>query len=162
MADIEELKQLVAQQTRDLQAQNLASQKRVDDLIQALADARMAPVHVPEVEPGVAVAAAVIAHAEKISKLGIALRKSYKVKEFKDNHEGSVKEWLTRWDQEINTLKKMCNIADDLTRGETVELFKDKLEYAVVKRLDTAFAAKDPQWTWNDLTYDNLKAIHYG
>ena len=66
---------------------------------------------------------------------------------------------MTRFDQEITTLKKMCGINDDLVREEIVELFKDKLEYAVVKRLDTAFAAKDVPWTWEEVTYDNLKSI---
>ena len=123
----------------------MAAQKRVDDLISELARVRLAapvnPVH-PPVEPAVAAEAA---RAEKVSKLGIVLRKSYKVKEFKDNNEGSVKEWLTRFDQ-ITTLKKICCINDDQGREEILEFFKDKLEYLVVKRLDTAFAAKKAQW----------------
>ena len=41
----------------------------------------------------------------------------------------------------------MSGIADELNRAEIVELFKDKLEYQAVKRLDTAFSAKDPVWT---------------
>ena len=136
---------MVAQQSRDA----IAAQKRVDDLIAELARARMAPpaapAHVPVVpDAGAIAAAAAAARADKVSKLGIALRKSYKVKEFKDTHDGSVKEWLTRFDQEVTTLKKMSGVADDLTRDEIVELFKDKLEYAVVKRLDTAFAANEP------------------
>ena len=53
----------------------------------------------------------------------------------------------------------MNGSAGDLQREELVELFKDRLEYQVVKRLDTAFAAKDPVWTWADVTYDQLKAI---
>ena len=53
----------------------------------------------------------------------------------------------------------MCGINDDLVRDEIVELFKDKLEYAVVKRLDTAFAAKEAPWTWEEVTYDDLKSI---
>ena len=67
-------------------------------------------------------------------------------------------EWLTRFDQ-ITTLKKMCGINDDQGREEILELFKDKLEYLVVKRLDTAFAAKKAQWTQEEVTYDNLKSI---
>ena len=57
------------------------------------------------------------------------------------------------------TLKRMSGINDALTREEIVECFKDKLEYAVVRRLDTAFAAKDAPWTWNAVTYDQLKSI---
>ena len=29
----------------------------------------------------------------------------------------------------------------------------------MVKRLDTAFAAKEPPWVWADVNYDQLKAI---
>ena len=55
-----------------------------------------------------------------MSKLGIALRKSYKVKEFKEARDESVKEWLTRFDQEVTTLKKMSGVADDLSHDEIV------------------------------------------
>ena len=109
---MQELKDLVNQQARDTAT-----------LIAELARARGAPgpggpAHVPD--RGAAAAARM---ADKISKLGISLRKAYKVKEFKDVNEGSVKEWLTRFDQEIITLKKLSGIADGLIREEIVELF---------------------------------------
>ena len=74
MGDIAELKELVQQQARDA----IAAQRKVDDLIAELARARMAPVpaapvHVPVVPDAAAVAAV---RADKVSKLGIALRKS--------------------------------------------------------------------------------------
>ena len=131
---IQELKDLVAQQARD-----------TANLIAEMARMRAAPV--PAAAPVVHVPAAPNAAAvrgDKISKLGIALRKSYKVKEFRETHDFSVKEWMTRFDQEITALKKMNGIVGDLTRDEMIELFKDKLDYAVVKRLNTAFTAKDP------------------
>ena len=53
----------------------------------------------------------------------------------------------------------MYNITDDLTRDEIVEHFKERMEYQVIKRLDTAFSAKDPVWTWEEVTYDQLKDI---
>ena len=136
---------MVQQQARDA----ITNQKKVDDLIAELARQRMTPVpaaalvYVP-VSNAEAVAAA---RADKVAKLGNALRKSYKVKEFRETHDFSIKEWMTRFDQEITALKKMNGIVGDLTCDEIVELFKDNLDYAVVKRLDTAFAAKNPQWT---------------
>ena len=149
---MQELKELVQQQARD-----------TANLIAEMARLRVPgdPAHgvVPVVDADAAARAAAAARAEKLSKLGISLRKSYKVKEFKDSNEGSVKECLTRLDQEIETLKKMNGIAGDLQREELVELFKDRLEYQVVKRLDTAFAAKNPAWTWAAVTYDQLKTI---
>ena len=146
--EIAELKKLVQQQTREA----VDAQRRVDNLIAEMARQR-GPAPAPDAD------AVARARAEKISKLSVSLRKSYKVKEFKDTNEGSVKEWLTKFDQEILTLKKMSGIADDLTCEEVVELFKDRLEYQVVKRLDTAFSAKEPPWTWAEVTYDQLKAI---
>ena len=87
--DIAELKLLVQQQTREA----VEAQRRVDTLIAEMALMRAAapagPAHVPD---AAAVAAALVAaRADKISKLGVSLRKSYKIKEFKDTNEGSVK-----------------------------------------------------------------------
>ena len=69
-------------------------------------------------------AAVVVAKAEKISKIQLNLRKSNKLKEYKESTETAVKEWLSKFDTEINTLKKMAGIAGDLSREEIVELFK--------------------------------------
>ena len=43
---------------------------------------------------------------EKLTKLNMDLRKSFKVKEFKEIQECTVKEWLKRFDQEVIVLKK--------------------------------------------------------
>ena len=70
MGDMAELRELVAQQSRNA----VAAQKRVDDLIAELARARVAAVPAaPAHHPPDAAAAA---RADKVSKLGIALRKS--------------------------------------------------------------------------------------
>ena len=45
--------------------------------------------------------------AEKISKLGAALRKSTKLKEYKEDSECSVKKWVRRLEHEVTALKKM-------------------------------------------------------
>ena len=71
---------------------------------------------------------AVAARAEKISKLGAALRKSVKIKEFKEGGECSIKEWLRRWEHEVESLKKMCGINDALTRDEGIEIFRKHLK----------------------------------
>ena len=166
MSEINELKQLVAQQTRDMQAQNAANQARdainqklVADLVVELAQAR-APAEDGGAAAVAAVAAAVVAaRADRINKMNIALRKSQKVKEYREMNDISIKEWLTRFDQEINALKRIYGVVGDLTRDEIVEFFKDRLDYKVIKRLDTAFAAKEPVWTWGGVTYDQLKEV---
>ena len=91
---------------------------------------------------------------EKLSKLNLALRKSFKVKEFKEVQECTVKEWLKRFDQEVGVLKKMSGIDDDLSNTESVELLRDKLEYSVVTRLNTAF--RNSGKTWATITYADL------
>ena len=77
MADIDELKDLVAQQVRE----GANSRKMVDDLIAQMAWAAVAapadgkvPVHGPVLD-GAARAAIAVARAEKISKIIINLRK---------------------------------------------------------------------------------------
>ena len=99
MADIEELKDLVAQQVRE----GANSRKMVDDLIAQMAWAAVvAPLaegevlvhHVPVMDDAARAQAIVSVRAEKISKITINLRKSNKVKEFKDSLEVNVKEWL--------------------------------------------------------------------
>ena len=80
-----------------------------------------------------AAAAPVVTRAERISRMQLNLRKSNKLKEFKESTEtGAVKEWLSRFETEIKTLKKMAGIADDLSRDEMIELFQDRIEYQVL------------------------------
>ena len=163
MSDLQVLQDLVKQQIEAAAASQKRaddSQKMIEDLVAELARVRAAPAE-PDADAAAeaAAAAALVVRADKINKLRIALRKSYKVKEFREVNDISIKEWLTRFDQEVSTLKRMYNITDDLSRDECVELLKDRLEYQVIKRLDTAFAAKDPVWSWEEVTYDELKDI---
>ena len=79
MGDIQELKDLVAQQARD-----------TANLIAEMARMRApggpgGPGHAPAPDADAIARAAAAARADKLSKLGISLRKSYKVKEFKDD-----------------------------------------------------------------------------
>ena len=120
-----------------------ASQKRLDELIAALKGNPRREI--PDDDDEDAVAAK---RAEKFSKLELSMRKSTKVKDFKEAQDSvSVKEWLNKFDKEMLTCKRMSGIHDDLTREEVVVLFKDKLDYAVVRRFDSAFAAKPVPYT---------------
>ncbi len=58
-------------------------------------------------------------------KLALALRKSGKIKDFKESQDSSVEGWLKRFDQEVLQLKKMSGIAGDLTREEYIESIRD-------------------------------------
>ena len=158
MGDIEELRNLVAQQA-DLVAQQVreaaAAHRRQENLIAELVRGREAVAAGPVVDPDAVAAAAeaaaaaaeaarLVARTEKFNKLAYALQKSYKVKEYKDGGGEIIKEWLSKSDQEVGTLKSYSGIIDDLTREEWVELFKDKLDHQAMNRLNTAFVAKEP------------------
>ena len=97
--------------------------------------------------------------AEKVQRLSLALRKSNKVKDFKDSLETDIKTWLKKFDFEIVALKRMVGIGDDLTRLEYVPLCCDKLDYTVVKRLDTVFAQSNPVLEWDQISKENLHKV---
>ena len=101
---------------------------------------------------------AIAARAEKVAKLGAALRKSTKIKDFKEG-DIAIKEWLRRWEHEVESLKKLCGIPDMLSREEGIGIFKDRLDYTVIKRVESVFASKDPVVTWANVTWQILKDI---
>ena len=94
MGDVQALSELLSRLLRSNEEGKEATDQRQRDLIAQLVAAR------PD-------AAAI--RAEKVAKLGAALRKSTKIKEFKED-ECSIKEWLRRWEHEVFFLKKMCGI----------------------------------------------------
>ena len=49
-------------------------------------------------------------------------------------------------------LKKISGIADDLTCDEYIECIRDKLDFVVTKRLETAFPTRNPVLQWVDVT----------
>ena len=81
-----------------------------------------------------------VVRAEKVQRLTLALRKSNKIKDFKESSETDIKTWLKKFDFEIVALKRMVGIGDDLTKAEYIPLICDKLDYTIVKRLDAIFA----------------------
>ena len=96
--------------------------------------------------------------ADKIPKLGAALRKSTKVEDFKEGGM-AIKEWLRRFNLEVTSLRIMQGIPDDITREEGIGLFKDMLDFSVVQRLELVFAARDPVVTWANVEWDVLSNI---
>ena len=149
MRDIDDLMNLVAQQIRAAGA----AQIRHENLIEEMVRPRNAPVGpapdpiaaaaTAEAAEAAAEAARIVARTEKFNKLAYAMRKSYKIKEYRDAGGEIIKEWLRKFDQEITTLKRYSGIIEELTRDEVVELFKDKLTHQTISRLNTAFVAKE-------------------
>ena len=154
MSSIEELKELVAKLALDSakrseeDATNIARMTEQNArLIEALANRRPAEglggVVAPAPDPAVV-------RSEKLARLGQALRKSTKVKDFSDTCK--IREWLRRFDRELVALKKMYGIAVALQRNEWIDCIGDKLEYSVITRLETWFKTKRPVITWANVT----------
>merc|ERR1712237_135035 len=99
-----------------------------------------------------------IVQESKCVHLGAALRKSTKISDFKED-EMPVKEWLRRWNYEVSSLRMLHGIPDDLTREEGIGLFKDMLDFSVIKRLELVFVAKDPVVTWANVDWEGLSGI---
>ena len=75
-----------------------------------------------------------------------------------------MKDWLKRLDEELQILKKMSGIMDNLSRAEMIDCIKDKLDYALVKKMDTAFAAKEVPLTctlavWTKQSEENPRNV---
>ena len=154
-AELEEMKRLVERMTTaatTMQEENLK-------LITALNARPAAPVGGAAALPAAAAVDPAVVRGEKMAKLNFALRKSIKIKDFKEAQDVSIRDWIKRFDQEIQAVKKMSGINDNLTRDEMVDCMKDKLDYAVIKRLDTSFKAKDDLLTWAAVTVDELKSV---
>lgn len=97
-----------------------------------------------------------VVRAEKVAKLSLALRKSHRVKDFNDIADANICEWIKRFGQEAGSLQKMSGINGALAREEYIEVIKGKLDYLVLKRLDTVFVASDPLITWDAVTKEEL------
>ena len=160
MGELEQMKEMVhqliqenakvAQENAKMAQEGVQQKQDINRLIAALAEGRQQPGnHAPPPD-------AAALRLEKLAKMGLALRKSSKVKDFKDTQESNIREWLKRFDQEVTQLKKMSGIADELQREEYVDLIKDKLDFAVLKRLDTAFPTRNPVLRWDQVTKDQL------
>ena len=95
--------------------------------------------------------------AEKLQRLTLALRKSNKIKDFKDSLETDIKTWLKKFDFEIVALKRMVGIGDDLTDAEYIPLCHDKIDHIMVKRLYAIFEQSNPVLQWDQLTKADLQ-----
>ena len=142
--DIERLEAMVSQLTEA----NVRQKAEIDRLIGAM---------------GRGIGGAPPAEAIRIKNmtaLKLAFRKSSKVRDFKEDQELKVQEWLKQFDHEAETLKNMNGIADALTREEYISCLKDKLEFGAIKRLDTAFATRQlAPLTWEAVTKLKIQAV---
>ena len=152
-----EMKAENAKMQAEMQAESAKMQRENAKLITALSGA--GNLQPPGQPGGIVPVNPAAVRQEKLAKLSLALRKSTKVKDFREAQECNVKDWLKRLDQELQILKKMSGIVDNLSRAEIIDCIKDKLDYAVIKRLDTAFAAKEAPLKWDEVTTEELISV---
>lgn len=108
MGEIEKLTAMVAQLAEDRILMSQENSKLVAALNAQVAAAAQ------QQQPGTPA----VSRAEKVAKLSLALRKSHKVKDFKDGADANVCEWVKRFDQEVGSLQKMSGINDAPAREE--------------------------------------------
>ena len=78
--------------------------------------------------------------ADKLSQLNQSLRKSVRVKEYKQSSQENIKEWLSKYEDEMYGLARgVCKLnltENDLTDIEYVDLVRCKLEFVITQELD--------------------------
>ena len=155
MSDIAKLVALNEQsiiENRELKQQNVALMQKMTELL-----ANVRPPGAP------AAPSADDVRRERVSKLYINLKKSQKVKDYKEDSPENVREWLSKFDLECENVAKMtCNLdlsASPLTRDEYVSCLKEKLDYSAIKTLNSAFGTQDPVLTWDNVTKDKLREL---
>ena len=161
MGDVEHMKELVTRLIEENTKMAQESARRdaehkdeMNRLIEALAQrpqvqANQAGVVNQQPDP-------VAVRASAVSRVALGLRKSQKLKDFKHCQESDIKKWLRMFDIEIEAIKKIAGINGNLERQEYVDLLKDKLDYQVLRRLETAFPARDPVLRWDTVTKAQL------
>ena len=79
---------------------------------------------------------------EKIQNLVLNFRKTNKLKSFKGNSDSDIELFIKKFTEEINTVKILVGLDNDLSRDEYVPLFRSCLEYPVVERVNQVLVAK--------------------
>ena len=118
------------QQERILQQQN-----QITGLIDAI-KAMPGVAHPIAVNVAAPVIDPLIARAEKVQKLSMNMRRSTRIKVFKASTEFDIRIYIKKFEEEINTMKQIVGIADDLTREEYVPIFRNSLDFTVIERVE--------------------------
>ena len=100
---------------------------------------------------------------DKISLLHQLLTKSPKVKDYKTTNDQPIKEWLIDFEETLNSIAKLsCNLdleAEPLSRGDYVDILRDKLGSQAKKEINRAFEARNPVLKWSTITQVQLKEV---
>ena len=105
MSDIDVLKELVQSMAVCMDDQNTKASEQIARITEENAKLIIALQNQGQQPPNQPQDAAAI-RADKFLKLVLALRKSGKVKDFKEGQETTIEDWMKRFNQEILQLKK--------------------------------------------------------
>ena len=92
---------------------------------------------------------------EKIQTIILNIRKSNRLKPYKGNTDNDIELFLKKFTEELNTIKVLVGINNELTRDEYVPLFRSCLDYPVVERVTQVLTSKNK--TWDNVTIEELK-----
>ena len=92
--------------------------------------------------------------AEKVQKINLNIRKSNRLKLFKVSNDSDIKLFLKKFDEELQNMKVMVGLDENLTRDEYVPIFRSCLDYPVVERVGQVLTSKNK--TWENVTIEDL------
>ena len=159
MGDVQDMKDLVSklveENTRMSQESARRDAEHKDEMNRLIAALAQRPQQVAG-QAGVQQPDLAAVRASAVARMALGLRKSQKLKDFKHSQESDIKQWLRKFDIEVEAVKKIAGLNADLDRQEYVDLLRGKLDYQVLRRLDTAFPARNPVLTWDAVTKAQL------
>ena len=119
---------------RQMAAQSAAAAEQSAQIAQLLA--RISVQGAGQLQAQVQAPTAAEVRKSEISKLYLGLKKSYKVKDYKEGSGENIREWIAKYDLEVENIAKMsCNLdlsANPLSREEYINCIKENFEYSVI------------------------------
>lgn len=137
---------------QDILSRMAVQQDQVAELLKHLKDP--APVQVDLRPPAIADG---VIRAGKVQKLSYNVIRSNRLKIFKLSAEADIKWFLRKFNEELNTMKGVVGLNDELSKEEFVPIFRSCLDFPVVERVDQALLKL--QKTWENITIPELKKL---
>ena len=140
----------------ELLAQLVANSQRQDARIAALLEQLKQP---PPVQVQYIPAAPNDAEvrAENLQKINLNIRKSNRLKPFKVSNDSDIKLFLKKFDEELQNMKVMVGLNENLTKEEYVPIFRACLDFPIVERVGQVLTSKGK--TWDNIPIDDLIVI---
>ena len=91
---------------------------------------------------------------EKVQSINLNIRKSNRLKLFKASPDNDIELFLKKFKEELNNMKVLVGLNEELTRNEYVPLFRSCLDYPVVERVTQVLTSKGK--TWENVTIAEL------